>query len=51
MSEIFAVMSRQVSQQIVHYSHQAPHSALGMRSPAEFYAEWLIKNKTRSVQI
>lgn len=30
---------------------QAPHSALGMRSPAEFYAEWLVKDTPRPVQI
>jgi len=26
-----------------------PHSALGMQQPAECYATWLFKNKTRSV--
>jgi hypothetical protein len=29
---------------------QAPHSALGMRSLADFYAEWIVKNKKRPVQ-
>ncbi len=28
----------------------APHSALGMKSPAQFYAEWLSKNKRMPVQ-
>jgi putative transposase len=49
--ETFAVVSRQVPQWIEHDNQQAPHSALGMRSPAEFYAEWLVKTKTRPVQI
>ncbi len=49
--ETFAVVSRQVPQWIEHYNQQAPHSALGMRSPAEFYAEWRVKNKTLPVQI
>ena len=35
---------------IEHYNHQAPHSALGMPLPAECYAEWLVRNKTRPVQ-
>jgi len=35
---------------IEHYNHTAPHSALGMRSPAEFYAEWMVKNKILPVQ-
>jgi len=35
---------------IEHYNHQAPHSALGMQSPAECYAAWLVRNKTRPVQ-
>jgi hypothetical protein len=45
------MVSRQVPQWIEHDDQQAPHSALGMRSPAEFSAEWLVKNKTRPVQI
>ncbi len=39
-----------VPQWIEDYNQQAPHSALGMRSPAEFYAEWRVKNKTPPVQ-
>lgn len=49
--ETFAVVSSQVPQWIEHYNQRAPHSALGMRSPAEFYAEWRVKNKTLPVQI
>ena len=30
---------RQVPEWIEPYSHQAPHSALGMRAPAESYAD------------
>ena len=33
-----------------HYNQVTPHSALGMQAPAEFYAAWLVKNKTRHVQ-
>jgi len=49
--ETFAVVSRQVPQWIEHYNQHAPHSALGMQAPAEFYTDWLVKNKTRPVQI
>lgn len=38
-------VTRQMPAWIEHYNHQAPHSALGMQSPAEHYAEWLVKNK------
>ena len=43
-------VAHQVPAWIAHYNHHAPHSALGMRSPAEFYADWRVKNKTRPVQ-
>jgi transposase InsO family protein len=42
-------VAHQVPQWIEHYNQQAPHSALGMRSPAEFYAEGRVKNKTLPV--
>lgn len=48
--ETLAVVSCQVPKWIEHYNQQAPHSALGMRSPAEFYAEWIVKNKKLPVQ-
>jgi transposase InsO family protein len=35
----------------MHYNHEAPHSALGMRAPAEFYAAWVVKNSKLPVQI
>jgi putative transposase len=35
---------------IEDYNQQAPHSALAMRSPTEFYVEWFVTNKTRPVQ-
>ena len=47
--ETLAVVRRQVPKWIEHYNQQAPHSALGMRSPAQFYAEWIVRNKTRPV--
>ena len=43
-------VKRQLPEWIEHYNHKAPHSALGMRSPAEFYAEWVVKNKKLPVQ-
>jgi transposase InsO family protein len=43
-------VARQLLGWIEHYNHQAPHSALGIQSPAECYAMWLVRNKTRPVQ-
>lgn len=43
-------VARQLPGWIEHYNHQAPHSALGMRSPTEFYAAWLVTHKIRPVQ-
>ena len=40
----------QLPEWIAHYNREAPHSALGMQSPAEFYAAWIVKNKTLPVQ-
>lgn len=48
--ETLEEVGRQLPTWIEHYNREAPHSALGMQSPAEFYAEWLVKNKTRPVQ-
>ncbi len=48
--ETFEEVARQVPTWIEHDNREAPHSALGMRAPAEFYADWLVKNKTRPVQ-
>jgi transposase InsO family protein len=35
---------------IEYYNQDAPRSALGMQSPDEFYAGWLVTNKQRPVQ-
>ena len=48
--ETLAVVRCQVPLWIEHYNQQAPHSALGMRSPTEFYAEWVVKNEKLPVQ-
>jgi len=48
--ETLGEVARQVPAWIEHYNREAPHSSLGMRAPAEFYAEWLVKNKTLPVQ-
>lgn len=36
---------------VEHYNREALHSTLGIRTPAEFYAEWMVKNEKRPVQI
>jgi transposase InsO family protein len=48
--ETLEEVGRQIPKWIEHYNHQAPHSALAMQSPAEFYAEWMVNNKRLSVQ-
>jgi putative transposase len=42
-------VQRQVPAWIDHSNQEAPHSALRMQSPVEFYAAWFVKNKTRPV--
>lgn len=48
--ETMEAIERQLPGWIKHYNHQAPHSALGMQAPAEFYAGWMVKNRTQPVQ-
>lgn len=48
--ETLADVGRQLPAWIEHDNRHAPHSALGMQSPAEFYADWLVTNKQRPVQ-
>jgi putative transposase len=38
--ETFEEVERLAPGWINHYNREAPHSALGMQSPAEFYAAW-----------
>ena len=40
---------RQMPDWIAHYNEVAPHSALAMQSPAEFYRKWMSKNKEMPV--
>lgn len=40
---------RKIGSWIKDYNENAPHSSLGMKSPAEFYREWL-KNSKKVVQ-
>ena len=49
--ETLQEVGRQLPGWIMHYNHEAPHSALGMRAPAEFYAAWVVKNSKLPVQI
>jgi putative transposase len=44
-------IKKQVPGWIRHYNEVAPHSALKMRSPARFYAEWKEKLTKKVVQI
>jgi len=48
--ETLEEVGRQIPIWIQHYNEQAPHSALQMRAPAEFYAEWIVRNLQRPVQ-
>jgi len=48
--ETFEEVGRQIPAWIQHYNEQAPHSALRMRSPAEFYTEWRVRTLQRPVQ-
>ena len=43
--ETLEMTARQVPGWIDHYNREAPHSALGMQSPAEFYVQWIARNK------
>ena len=43
--------ARQIPGWIADYNQHAPHSALGMRTPAEAYAEWVAKKQQLPVQI
>ena len=48
--ETLETVGRQIPVWIAHYNQQAPHSALGMQAPAEFYADWRVKNTKQPVQ-
>ena len=49
--ENFAELGRKVPGWIQDYNEVAPHSALGMKSPAQFYADWKLKIMSTPVQI
>ena len=42
--ENFADIERELPGWIMHYNERAPHGALGMRPPAQFYYDWMVKN-------
>lgn len=44
-------IARQIPEWIKDYNEAAPHSALGMKPPAEFHAEWRSKISTTPAQI
>lgn len=43
-------VARQIPEWIKDYNQVAPHGALGMKSPAQFYADWLLKIKKTPAQ-
>ncbi len=44
--ETLEAVGHQLPAWIEPYNREAPHSAFGRRAQAEFYAEWMVKNKT-----
>ncbi|MGH8003827.1 MAG: integrase core domain-containing protein [Limisphaerales bacterium] len=48
--ESLETVAQKLPEWIEDYNHIAPHSALGMKSPAQFYVEWLSKIKIMPVQ-
>ena len=44
-------VARKLPEWMEDYNEVAPHSALGMKAPAEFYADWMSKISTTPVQI
>lgn len=49
--ETLEAVAQHVPGWMLHYHQQAPHSALGMRAPAEAYAAWVAINRQLPVQI
>ena len=43
-------VARKLPEWMEDYNEVAPHSALGMKSPAQFYADWLSKIRSTPVQ-
>ena len=48
--ESLEAVAQKLPEWIEDYNHIAPHSALEMKSPAQFYADWLSKIKRMPVQ-
>ena len=49
--ESLEAVAQKLPEWIEDYNQIAPHSALGMKSPAQFYADWMLKISTTPVQI
>lgn len=49
--ESFEDIASKIGGWIEDYNTQAPHSGLGMRTPAQFYEEWKLKSRLKVVQI
>lgn len=48
--ESLETVAQKLPEWIKDYNEVAPHSALGMKSPAQFYADWMSKIKIMPVQ-
>lgn len=49
--ECLEAVAQKLPEWMEDYNQIAPHSALGMKSPAQFYADWMSKISTTPVQI
>jgi len=49
--ESFEDIASKIGGWIEDYNTQAPHSALGMLTPAQFYEDWKLKSRLKVVQI
>jgi transposase InsO family protein len=43
-------VARKLSEWVEDYNQVAPHSALGMKAPVQFYADWMLKISHTPVQ-
>jgi len=48
--ENFEEIGRKITGWIKDYNEVAPHSALGMNSPAQYYSDWIAENRLTTVQ-
>ena len=51
LCETFDEVGAKIPAWVEDYNTQAPHSALGLLSPAKFYEKWVLKNRLKVAQI